>query len=683
MQSDPQGATPPFENNRLLAGRYLLLQKIGEGGAAEVYRAKDERLDRTVAVKLLRPQFVYDPASRNRFIIEAKAAAGLAHPNIVDIYDFGEGPDGTMFITMQYVDGQNLKDILQKRGRLSPAEAVSIAQQVCYALIVAHAAGLIHRDVKPQNIMIDRIEAVRLTDFGIVKALSGPALTQSGMTFGTAAYLSPEQATGEALSPASDIYSLGCVMYEMLAGTPPFTGDNPAVVAYKQVWEQPLPLHELVPEVPPSLEHVVMRCLNKDPAQRYPTADALATELESLKSGFNQPTQSVPVGGGADAGAASNRWVPAASRKPAELSQPILMPAAAGGGAVPPVRAQTTAYNGPPGARVPPAAGPIPRYASPPSAASGVPLVTMRGTRGAGIPWLPFLLAIALLVFGIVAVWKGGDLFGGIGGSAGALASPTSTASPTAQLGGVVIGSLVPPTNTPIATSLPSATPAELLPTPTPIAPLATVTPLPLTDTPAIPTHTPAPLPTDTPALPPQPTATAAPTQPAAPTRTPKPKKGKPTPKPKDSGQGYEVTLEDADFEGGYTRSDGVYHGVTATWVYGQGTQYSSMSAQFDTDSPPTGPATLTIRGLDSEDQAKTPIAISLNGSLIYQGLNPLPNDFATGVDGPGNWGVYTWAINPGIIQAGTNTLTITNLDPSSAINQPPFFMLDYAQISW
>src|SRR5205807_1803043 len=197
-------------------GRYRLLEKIGEGGAAEVFRARDERLDRIVAIKLLRPQFLSDEPSRNRFAVEAKAAAGLSHPGIVDVYDFGEGPDGTMFIAMQYVHGQNLKEIVHQRGRMPAIETVNIALQVCEALGVAHAKGLIHRDVKPQNIMIDQVGNVRLTDFGVVKALSGPALTQSGMTFGTAAYLSPEQATGAPIGPASDVYALGCVMYEML-----------------------------------------------------------------------------------------------------------------------------------------------------------------------------------------------------------------------------------------------------------------------------------------------------------------------------------------------------------------------------------------------------------------------------------------------------------------------------------
>src|SRR5688500_1278151 len=326
MNSGSDNSTPMLEGGRLLADRYRLLEKIGEGGAAEVFRAKDQRLDRIVAVKLLRTQYTYDQSSRNRFVAEAKSSASLSHPNIVDIYDFGEGPDGSMFIAMQYIEGQDLKEILQKRGRLTAAETIAITKQACYALSVAHAANMVHRDVKPQNIMVDRNGNAHLTDFGIVKALSGPALTQSGMTFGTAAYMSPEQATGAPVGPAADIYSLGCVMYEALSGVPPLMGENPAVVAYKQVWEQPRPLHELVPEVLPSLEAVVMRCLNKDPARRYPSTETLAADLDSLSTSFNQPTQAVSLGAAAVSGGMVGTWRPADSRPLAEVSQVVPMP---------------------------------------------------------------------------------------------------------------------------------------------------------------------------------------------------------------------------------------------------------------------------------------------------------------------------------------------------------------------
>ncbi len=659
MHSDSDGSTPMFEGERLIGGRYRLLEKIGEGGAAEVFRARDQRLDRIVAIKLLRPQYMHDPASHTRFVNEAKAAAGLAHPNIVDIYDFGEGPDGSTFIAMQYVEGQDLKEILQRRGRLTPAETISIARQVCYALAAAHAQGLVHRDVKPQNILIDRGGNARLTDFGIVKALSGPALTQSGMTFGTAAYLSPEQATGEPVGPASDVYALGCVMYEMLSGTPPFTGENPAVVAYKQVWEQPRPLHDVVPEVLPSLESVVMRCLNKDPRARYPTTQALAADLDAISNSFNQPTQAVSLGTLASAAANAGEWTPANSRVPAERSAPIQMPAvvpSSNGGAVPPVRAQTTGYSSAPVPHVAPAP---PAQATPYTAqpARNMEVLNVKG-------WLPALLVLlGLGLMGLLA-WQGG-LFNALGiGNATPTPEPVATAtslppSPTVHLGGIIVGSPLPPTPQP----LPSSTP--LPPTETPTG----------TPVPAPPTEEP---PTDTPAAPALPTRPSRKPQPTDTVEQPAPTVPPPVPPGANS-----ITLEDSSFAGGYRRQDGLYHRRTATWVYGQGTQYKTMSATFNLDHAPAGIANLSIVGLDSEDAPKTPIRIDLNGTLLYQGPNPLPNDLPSGVNGKGNWGSYTFQMGEGILQPGSNTLTITNLDPSDKINAPPFFMLDYATISW
>ena len=627
----------------LLGGRYRLLGKVGEGGAAEVFRAIDTRLDRVVAVKLLRPQFTSDQQSRARFAVEARAAAGLSHHNIVDVYDFGEALDGSMFIVMQFVEGQNLRDLLLERGRFSPGEVVSIAQQVCRALSVAHANGLIHRDVKPQNIMLDRAGNVRLTDFGVVKALSSPGLTQSGMTFGTAAYLSPEQATGAAIGPPSDIYALGCVMYEMLSGMPPFTGDNPAIVAYKQVWEQPRPLHDLAPEVPPSLEAVVMRCLNKDPGRRYPTANDLAAELERLTISFTQPTQAVPV---PSAGYATPGSEYEQTPK-AQVSQAIPMPLAAGdaGPAVPPVRAQTTGYNGTPtpGLATAPYAGP---------AGSSLPVVTVNDRRGLG--WLPVaLLVLALVGLCGLAAWQGRNFLPA--GILGAGATPTVP----------VVGGLPPePTASPTLGQVVEGSPVTSLPTNTPVPPTAT-SPPPPTDTPAPvpPTDTPAPPPTDTP-VPPPPTDTPVPPPPPPPVNN-------------------TITLEDNAFVGGYTRSDGMYHRRTAHWVYGQGTDYHTMSASFNLDQVPDGPINLTIVGVDSEDDAKTPMRLLINSTVIYEGANPLPDDTRGGVNAPGNWGSYTWQFNSAALQPGTNTLTVSNLDPSDRINYPIFIMVDYAAISW
>lgn len=645
----------------MLAGRYSLLEKIGEGGAAEVFRARDQRLDRVVAIKILRRQFVNDQASRARFINEARAAAGLTHPNIVDVYDFGEGPDGSMFIAMQFVEGHDLKDVLQKRGRMTAAEAISIATQVCFALSAAHARGLIHRDVKPQNIMIDRKGHARLSDFGIVKALSGPELTQTGMTFGTAAYISPEQATGQPISPASDVYGLGCVMYEMLAGTPPFTGDNPAIVAYKQVWEQPRPLHTLAPETPPSLERIIMTCLQKDPRARYPNTDALAADLAALGASFNQPTQAVPVA------------PPLANRPPhrsqAEVSQRIpIAPQPSTG--VPPVRAQTTNIGAGSNTAVP---GPqttrrVTQSTLQPPHARTANLGARAGSGGRRgiIGALLGFIVIAGLAICALALWGNNFLPGIFNG-----ATPTPV--------GIV------PSPTPSPTSPPTATPTHVTPTGTP-TPTESPTPLP-TDTP-VETATDTPVPTDTPVLPtgtatPIPVTTVEPIKTSTalsfPTDTPT-SSVPPTPKPATGGG---VVLDDAAFVGGYTNENGLYHGRTAHWVYGQGTAYSTMSASFTIEKSPKGSASLVIVGLDSEDEPKTSMRVTLNNRVLYEGPDPLPNDNVNGSEGEGNWGDATFRIQSKTLQDGINVLSITNLDPSDKINFPIFIMIDSATLTW
>lgn len=698
MNPGSDGLTPMMEGGRLLAERYRLLEKVGEGGAAEVFRARDQRLDRTVAIKLLRPQYTHDEASRKRFVQEAKTAAALSHPNVVDIYDFGEAQDGSMFIAMQYIQGQNLKDLLQKRGRLTPAETISIARQACYALAAAHANGLIHRDVKPQNILIDKAGHIHLTDFGIVKALAAPALTQSGMTFGTAAYMSPEQATGAPVKAAADLYSLGCVMYEMLSGMPPFTGDNPAVVAYKQVWEQPRPLHEVVPEVPPSLEGIVMRLLNKDPNRRYPSTDDLVADLDALNVSSNQLTEAVSITG------ASLQTPPAIAPRagegrnplPAEVSQVMQMPAPRA--QVPPARLNTPGPHTPPPMQATTIA-PVnaqPAYSAAPYAAQPARGVQVNVSQRRSLGWVPALLAllVGLSLCG-VGLWQGRNILGAFGQDGAptptftvvavvpqATQTPqaTNTPTPTARTSGIVVGSPSVASPRPLPTDSPlppTDTPVPPTDTPVPPTPAEVVAPPTVTvEQAAPPTETHAPPPTTEPTVE---VPTATPTQePIPPTEIP------PTEPPAPVAAGTNrVDIEDSNFAGGYTRSDGKYHNTTARWVYGRGTPYSTMSARFTVNNPPAGQAGLTIRGLDSEDTPKTPISILINGAQIFAGANPLPNDFRTGPLGPGNWGTYTWTIPSGVLQPGVNTLTISNLDPSNKINTPLFFMLDYAIISW
>src|SRR5262245_31239745 len=280
---------------RPIADRYELLGQIGEGGAAIVYRARDLRLERVVALKVLREAFGGDSDFQRRFQREARMAASLNHPNIVDVYDFGQtGP--TYYIAMEYLEGGNLKDRIRQGGRLPPGQARDVAQQVLSALAAAHARGLVHRDVKPQNVLLDGAGIAKLTDFGIAHGPDAAELTQVGMTLGTAAYIAPEQATGGLVGPATDIYGVGILLYEMLSGRPPFEGGTPFEVAYRQV-NEPVPRpSSLAPGVPPDLEAIVLKALQKDPLGRFASAGEMSQALSSgfaLDADVTQPMQTV------------------------------------------------------------------------------------------------------------------------------------------------------------------------------------------------------------------------------------------------------------------------------------------------------------------------------------------------------------------------------------------------------
>ena len=236
---------------------------------------------------MLFPEFAVDPNFVERFRREAQAAANLNHPNIVNVFDWGKHAS-TYFIAMEYVDGRTLADILRSNGHLTSKQAAEIASEVAAALGFAHAAGLVHRDIKPANILIGTNGSVKVADFGIARALNAPTesnLTQAGAVMGTATYFSPEQAQGAQPDPRSDLYSLGVVMYEMIAGRPPFTGDNPVSIAYRQVHDYPTPLNQLVADVPRPFEAIVAKLLSKDPAVRYSTADALREDLRRFRMG--------------------------------------------------------------------------------------------------------------------------------------------------------------------------------------------------------------------------------------------------------------------------------------------------------------------------------------------------------------------------------------------------------------
>jgi eukaryotic-like serine/threonine-protein kinase len=263
---------------RVLAGRYALGAMLGAGGMAQVYRARDRVLQRTVAVKVLSPPYDQDPDLVARFGREARAAAALSHPNIVAIFD--SGSDGQLhYLVMEYVEGETLAQVLRREGTLAPGRAIEIARDVCQALAAAHALWLVHRDITPGNVLVSSSGLVKVADFGIAKLAATKTLTGDGTLLGTAAYLSPEQAQGRPVDERSDLYGLGCVLYELLTGAPPFAGDSPVAVAARQVTEQPEPPSRRNPQVSAALEAVVLTALAKQPADRYQTATAMALDL--------------------------------------------------------------------------------------------------------------------------------------------------------------------------------------------------------------------------------------------------------------------------------------------------------------------------------------------------------------------------------------------------------------------
>lgn len=272
-----------------LSGRYELGEILGFGGMSEVHLARDTRLHRDVAVKVLRADLARDPSFYLRFRREAQNAAALNHPAIVAVYDTGEAETSAgplPYIVMEYVDGVTLRDIVHTDGPMPPQRAIEIIADACQALNFSHQHGIIHRDVKPANIMISKNKAVKVMDFGIARALAdSSSVTQTAAVIGTAQYLSPEQARGEPVDARSDVYSLGCVLYEILTGEPPFVGDTPVAVAYQHVREDPVPPSHRLPGLSPFLDAVVLKALAKNPENRYQTAAEMRADLIRVHSG--------------------------------------------------------------------------------------------------------------------------------------------------------------------------------------------------------------------------------------------------------------------------------------------------------------------------------------------------------------------------------------------------------------
>ncbi len=263
----------------LLNNRYQLLEKLGSGGMAEVFRARDSVLDRIVAIKVLRKDYSSNPDFQEHFRTEARAAANLSHPNIVTVHDFGFA-DNLLFIVMENIPGKDLKQLIRQRGRFTVEAGIPLIIQACAGLGYAHRAGLIHCDVKPHNMLVSPDNRLKVTDFGIARALATMLPGErADVVWGSPLYFSPEQAQGEAPSPASDVYSLGVVMYELLSGTPPFTASTAEELARLHISATPIPIREYIPEIPAALEEIITKVLSKEPSARYRTADQLGRVL--------------------------------------------------------------------------------------------------------------------------------------------------------------------------------------------------------------------------------------------------------------------------------------------------------------------------------------------------------------------------------------------------------------------
>ena len=314
----------------ILDNRYEIIKRLGSGGMADVFLARDRDLGREVAIKILYERYARDDEFVARFRREAQAAAGLNHPHIVSIYDRGEA-DGSYYIAMEYLEGKSLKDVIIEHGKLPPAQAISVAGQILQALQFAHDHNVIHRDIKPHNIVINGQGQVKVTDFGIARAGTSAKMTETGSILGTAQYLSPEQAKGKAVEQGSDLYSVGVVLYEMLTGQVPFEGENPVAIALKHLSDDPVPPQVLVPEIPDNLNMVVMRALAKDPRDRYQNAGEFLADLDRVK-------KNLPVTAPAASDTDRTNVIPAAAAaammgRPANDARTMIQPAAEAGAA--------------------------------------------------------------------------------------------------------------------------------------------------------------------------------------------------------------------------------------------------------------------------------------------------------------------------------------------------------------
>jgi serine/threonine-protein kinase len=547
------------------AGRYTLHERVGQGSFSITYRATDLLLQRPVAVKVLRREYAVDSSFTARFDREARAAARVSHPNVVPVYDYGQ-EDGVPFIVMHYVNGPSLREYVRDEGPLMIEEALSFGRQILDGLAAIHEQGIVHRDVKPQNILIDANGVARLADFGVAFIPVEAGLTETGLTVGTAAYMAPEQASGDQVGPAADLYSTGVVLYELLTGQLPFRGDNPVQLMYRHVSETPTPPRVINRNIPLPVEAAVLRCLAKLPADRFPNAQAMQAAL----AGRTTPPPS--------AGQTTQR----------------LQTTPVNGQQRPPVQAR----NGPAIQRPPVAARPV----------------TKRRSLG---PLVMLVVAIGLLSTLAVAFTAGA--FGPFGDDGDTDSAQNGAAATATAEAGLIIEPTqteVPATPTTENTPTPEPTPT-LEPTPEPTPEPPTPEPEPSPTEPPPPTSTPEPDPTATP--------TPEPAGPPVEFDTPFPVSAIP---PVWSQGPTAVFGRDEFVAGGaYRRIDGVLYDRPAAHLYGEGSGHQFTEVSFTVNDPPSTHIGIVVVGMDDERQAAVPIRLSLNGQVVWEGPSPFANE--------------------------------------------------------
>lgn len=651
--------------------RYSIETLLGEGAAATTYRAYDHVLDRRVALKVLRRTSRDDDAVSFRFAREARAAASIDHPNVVDVYDFGSH-EGSRYLVLQYVPGHNLKELLAESGPLPASEVIRLSRQVLAGLGAIHAAGIVHRDVKPQNVIVGNDGVARVTDFGIALAPTDTRLTTHGTIWGTPAYMAPEQAGGEAVSAQTDLYAVGVMIFEMLTGRLPFTADSPLAVALAQMHNPPPPLREVAPglDVPPALEAAMLLALAKNPARRFESAAAMSAALDApMTAGpTSDPTVNLRL----------NRQEP----ETVKLAPPVPRPTLA--------RTHPLARI----AMVVAAAALL--------AAVAVRLVLSFGAGAGGGGDRPTATAFR-------AVLAGGSLSSTPTVTVTAMPSPTPRATiPRIQ---ATIRSVAPvPTSTPALRPQPTTTPPAtatltVRPTETPLpAPAATLLP---TDVPAIvvpdeptstPTQTPVPVvpdpptdapPTWTPAQVVEDSLESASVDPGAlPTIAPFGSE----PERVDTTRESAVETPSAaapvsvgfgafDWQGGYV-GDQSWYGRSWVAVYGARSAYPAATISFSLDEAPQGGAVLSIDGLDDESGAEIPISVAVNGVTIYSGSSPFQTWNAIGQGENANWTTATFDVPAGVLVAGQNSIRVANLAPAANFGGAPYVLLSGGQLS-